>query len=209
MWVIRRRTRPIRKAASTPIATPPPAAQANCQPTSATLTEVPSATSPIRTMTRAVASLNSDSPSSRLTSCRGSPMRLATVVAATASGGATTPPNAMASGSGTPSSHQTTRPTPSAVKITRPTESSAMPRRFARRSISDVRMAAAYSSGGSSPRSTISRSTSISGTPGRYPTPMPTTVSSSGAEVPTRRARVATNRTTATRATTKTASSTR
>ena len=66
----------------------------------------------VRSDTRAVASLTSDSPSRIVTIRRGSPIRRATAVAATASGGATTAPRANATAKGTPSIHQVTRPTP-------------------------------------------------------------------------------------------------
>ena len=56
--------------------------------------------------------------------------------------------------------------TPAVVKTTRPTESSRIERRLALKSTSEVLRAAEYSSGGSSPRSTISGSSSISGTTG-------------------------------------------
>ena len=58
----------------------------------------------VRSDTRAVASLTSDSPSRIVTIRRGSPMRRATAVAATASGGATIAPSANATANGTPSS---------------------------------------------------------------------------------------------------------
>ena len=48
------------KNASTPIPMPAPAAQRNCTPICHTVTAEPSASSPIRTMTSAVASLNSE-----------------------------------------------------------------------------------------------------------------------------------------------------
>ena len=60
------------------------------------VTEPPIATIAVRRMVIAVASLNSDSPSRIVTMRRGSPMRRATAVAATASGGATTAPRAIA-----------------------------------------------------------------------------------------------------------------
>ena len=56
---------------------------------------------------------------------------------------------------------------PRAVTTTSSTESCAMDRRFARKSITDVRMAAAYSSGGSKPINTSSGDSSGMGTRGR------------------------------------------
>ena len=105
----------------------------------------------VRRATRAVASLTRDSPSRMVTTRRGSPIRRATAVAATASGGATTAPRAKATANGTGSSHQVTSPTPAAVKSTRPTDSARIELVLARKSTSDVRTAAAYSRGGSRP----------------------------------------------------------
>ena len=62
------------------------------------------------------------------------------------------------------SNAHTTSPTPTVVNSTRPTLSSAIGRRFVWKSISDVRIDAAYSSGGSRPTSTISGVSSKSGT---------------------------------------------
>ena len=65
-----------------------------------TLTRRPSAPIAVRSATRAVASLSSDSPSRIVTIRRGSPIRRAIAVAATASGGATTAPRANAAAKG-------------------------------------------------------------------------------------------------------------
>ena len=67
------------------------------------------------------------------------------------------------------------------VKITRPTAKQAIARRLALMSTSEVRIAAAYSSGGSSPTSTSSGLSSTGSTNGRNEAPMPITTSSSGA----------------------------
>ena len=91
----------------------------------------------------AVASLTSDSPSRMVTSRRGSPTRRAIVVAATASGGATTAPRVNATAKLTGRISQVIRPMPSAVTTTSSTERLAMDRRFARKSITEVRIAAA------------------------------------------------------------------
>ena len=75
----------------------------------------------MRSDTRAVASLSSDSPSRIVTIRRGSPIRRPTAVAATASGGATTAPMANAAGQPTPGmSACTSAPMPAVVKMTRP-----------------------------------------------------------------------------------------
>ena len=99
---------------------------------------------------------------------RGSPIRRPIAVAATASGGATTAPMAKAghqprSGS----SACTSTATPTVVNATSPTESSRIARRWALKSTRLVWMAAAYSSGGSSPNSTTSGSSATSGMNGR------------------------------------------
>ena len=99
---------------------------------------------------------------------RGSPMRRPMAVAATASGGATTAP--MANDAAQPrsgSSQCTSTPTPAVVNATRPTESSRIDRRLALKSTRLVWMAAAYSSGGSRPKSTTSGWSCTSGTKGR------------------------------------------
>ena len=82
----------------------------------------PAAASAVRRVTRAVASLSRDSPSRIVVIRRGRPIRRATEVAATASGGATIAPRARARAKGIGSSSQATSPTPSAVNSTRPTE---------------------------------------------------------------------------------------
>ena len=73
-----------------------------------------------------------------------------------ASGGATTAPKANATGKLTGKISHVIRPTPKAVTTTSSTDNCAMERRFARKSITEVRMAAAYSSGGRKPSNTIS-----------------------------------------------------
>jgi hypothetical protein len=88
-------------------------------------------------------------------------------VAATASGGATTAPTANATPKGMPSTHMRKPPTPSAVKSTRPTERLTMTPLLLRKSTSEVRIAAAYSSGGRIPSRTSSGVSRTSGTKGR------------------------------------------
>ena len=80
------------------------------------------ATRPTRTQVIAVASFSSDSPSKIVTTRRGSPTRRAIVVAATASGGATTAPKANARAKGTGRISQVIRPIASAVTITSRTD---------------------------------------------------------------------------------------
>jgi hypothetical protein len=95
--------------------------------------------------TSAVASFTRLSPCRIDTTRRGRPMRRATAVAATASGGATTAPRAKAAatenGSGT--THSATSATQPVVKSVAPTDSRAIEDRLARKSTSDVRIAAA------------------------------------------------------------------
>ena len=74
---------------------------------------------------------------------RGRPIRRATEVAATASGGATIAPRASASANGIGSSSHATTPTPTAVKSTSPTERLRMAPRCAVTSSSEVDSAAA------------------------------------------------------------------
>ena len=79
----------------------------------------------VRRATSAVASLKSDSPSRIVTIRRGRPIRRPIAVAATASGGATTAPIAIAAHQSMPGRRAwTSTPTPSVVKTTRPTLSS-------------------------------------------------------------------------------------
>ena len=165
-----------------PTAAPPTDATRNSTPTWKASTPTDVAAMAVRSATRAVASLSSDSPSRIVTIRRGSPILRATAVAATASGGATTAPIANDTGHEMPGiSACTIAPTPRVVNTTRPTESSRMARRLALKSTREVWIAAAYSSGGSSPNSTTSGSRWISGTPGTYDAATPTAISSSGA----------------------------
>ena len=92
---------------------PPIEAHRKSRPTSSAATPTELAASAVRRVTSAVASLSSDSPSRIVTIRRGSPIRRAIAVAATASGGATTAPTAMASGHEIAGTSQcTTAPTP-------------------------------------------------------------------------------------------------
>ena len=103
----------------------------------------PAAAKAVRSDTRAVASLSSDSPSRIVVILRGRPIRRATAVAATASGGATIAPSATASANGIGSRSQATIPTPTAVNSTRPTERLRIAARCVRTSSSEVDRAAA------------------------------------------------------------------
>ena len=105
------------------------------------LTDPAAAAIAVRTVTSAVASLNSDSPSRIVTIRRGMPTRRATAEAATASGGATTAPSAIAIANGIGSHNQATAPTVKVENSTKPTDSSAIGRRFALKSTSEVRIA--------------------------------------------------------------------
>ena len=89
---IRFLTRTSTQATARPTRMPPTDSRANSIPTSRAVTDPPIATMAVRRMVIAVASLNRDSPSRIVTTRRGRPIRRATAVAATASGGATTAP---------------------------------------------------------------------------------------------------------------------
>ena len=106
-------------------------------------TTSPVAASAVRRVTRAVASLSSDSPSRMVVIRRGRPIRRATDVVATASGGATIAPRASATAKEIGSNNQATSPTPSAVNSTSPTDRLRMAPRCARTSSSEVDSAAA------------------------------------------------------------------
>ena len=155
-WVIRARIGITMSATSKPTATPPKAAMRKPMLACVAVTVPAMAAIATRRQVIAVASLTSDSPSRIVTRRRGSPTRRAIVVAAMASGGATTAPKANATGKLTGKISQVIRPTPKAVTTTSSTESCAMDRRLARKSITEVRMAAAYSNGGRNPISTSS-----------------------------------------------------
>src|SRR4051794_25712152 len=95
--------------------------------------------------TSAVASLTRLSPSRIDTTRRGMPTRRATAVAATASGGAPAAPRAKAAAkvNGAGTTHIAHTATTAAVNRVAPTDSSAIDDRFALKSTSEVRMAAA------------------------------------------------------------------
>ena len=116
--LMRLRTAVASAATAKPTRAPPTAATTKPAATSPAVTVLAMATSPTRTQVIAVASLSSDSPSRIVTSWRGMPTRRAMVVAATASGGATTAPKANASANGTGRISQVITPMPRAVTIT-------------------------------------------------------------------------------------------
>src|SRR6476661_32560 len=148
-----RRTNATAMATTAPTPTPRTTASPKSTAVEANVT-LPTATiaaAAVRSDTSAVASLSSDSPSRIVTIRRGRPIRRATAVAATASGGATTAPRAKATANGTGISHHVTRPTPAAVNSTSPTDSARIDVVLARKSTSEVRTAAAYNRGGSRP----------------------------------------------------------
>ena len=96
-----------------PTAAPPSDAMRNSCPTWKASTPTDIAAMAVRSATSAVASLSSDSPSRIVTTLRGSPIRRAMAVAATASGGATTAPMAKDTGQEMPGiSACTMTPTP-------------------------------------------------------------------------------------------------
>ena len=140
MW---RRSQATRANAARPMSRPPPAARTKSIPTAARVTPPPMAAIAVRSATSAVASLSSDSPSRIVTMRRGRPIRRATAVAATASGGATTAPIAKAAGHPTLGSRVcTTTPTTNVVATTSSTESRRMVPRLALKSTSEVCSAA-------------------------------------------------------------------
>ena len=170
----------ITAATANPIRAPPPAAMRKSRLTEPIETVPARARTAVRNATSAVASLSSDSPSRIVTILRGRPIRRATAVAATASGGETTAPKASAAASGIGSSHQVSRPTVSMVNSTSATARSPIGRMFARISTRDVRIAAAYSSGGRKPSSTSSGVNSMVGTAGMNEAIVPTTTRTRG-----------------------------
>lgn len=156
---------------------------------STTVTVPEMATIAVRRMVMAVASLSRDSPSRIVTTRRGNPIRRATAVAATASGGATTAPSAMAAENGMGRSHHVMSPMLNAETTTSPTDSSPMTFLFALRSTIDMRIAAAYNSGGSTPSRISSGENAMVGVSGTNESSMPATVRVNGVERPNRRAR--------------------
>ncbi len=149
-------------------------------------TDVVTMASMVDNSTRAVASLTRPSPSRIVTMRGGRPSRLPRLVAATASGGATTAPSAIARASGIAQIRCTITPTSTADTTTSTMARNPITRRLRRKSTNGTCRAAAYSSGGRITVRTMSGSISKCGTTGMAPTPTPTTVSASGAATPMR-----------------------
>ena len=106
----------------------------------------------------------------------------------TASGGATTAPSTSAAGRVRPgTTHQATSPTANALNTGRPTASSPIGRRFWRMPRNDDSSADEYSSGVSTTNSTTFGSNCTVSTPGMNDAAMPTTTSTSGADMSKRR----------------------
>lgn len=207
---IRRRIRMSTQVTASPTSTPPPAAARKSRPTDAMVTRPVMAVIAADRATSAVASFTRLSPSRIVTIRRGIPTRRAIEVAATASGGATTAPRTMAAASETEGTiHHVISPTAKADTITKTTESHRSASLVRAKSTSEVRIAAAYRSGGSSPTSTRSGSSSNEGIPGMNDPAMTTSTSASGADQPARRDAPATNATVMTTARTWSALSTR
>ncbi len=129
-----RRMRCTTQPTTNPTATPPTAASTNIPTPPSTVAPVPAATATnTRNSVSAVASLPRLSPLRMVIMRRGSPSRLPTVSAETASGGATIAPSTNPAGSVRPgTTHQATKPTTTVVNATSPTASSPIGRRFAR-----------------------------------------------------------------------------
>src|SRR6476659_9329379 len=114
------------------------------------------------------ASLTRLSPSRITVTRRGTGSRATIAAAATASGGLTIAPNAMATGHGIPgTSRRTTTATAAEVTRTSATASDAIGRMFALNSRSGVKYAAAQRIGGRKTKNTTLGSSSGTTTPGR------------------------------------------
>src|SRR4051812_9139755 len=181
-------------AASPPTSTPPPVSVPNSasvwpQDTAPVVTARESAT---RKSSRLVASLNRLSACTSACTRGGRDSRRPSAVTATGSVLASTAPstNAVPTGSGVNAT--TTAPAATADTSTSPTASTVTGRHTTLRSRQASSSPAANSSGGSTTRLTISGVTSMLGTPGNNPTPMPATTSRDGAGTRSRRAKVAT-----------------
>jgi hypothetical protein len=142
--VIRRWIHAITRPPTMPMTIPPPAATTISPATSSADSACPTmAAVATRNRTSAVASLIRLSPSRIATVRRGSPIRRATAVAATASGGATTAPSAKVAASGTSGSSMCSPyPTQTVVKMTSPIASSRIGRRLNRNAGTEVSTAA-------------------------------------------------------------------
>lgn len=119
---------------------------------------------------------------------RGMPSRCTIAVAATASGGERIAPSVKATAQGRPSAACATTPTTVVVASTRPSASSAIGRRLARKSRTEVKKAAEKRIGGRKSSRTISESSATRGRPGTNPSASPPRTSRIGYGNPSRRA---------------------
>ena len=127
-----------------------------------------------RNSTREEASFTRLSPSSTVTIRRGMGRRWRTEAAATASGGATTAPSAMAAAQGSSGRMSLiTTATQAVVNSTQPTASSRMGRRLKRNSRQSVRQALAWRRGGRKKASASVGSSETRGRPGMKASAMP------------------------------------
>ena len=160
----RRRSATASAPTTTPIAIPPIAATTKPLTASAsTNAPLAVATTAVRYATNAVASLNSDSPSTSATMRLGTGIRRKTVVAARASVGPTIAPNANAGAQSSPTTKCMTTATTTVVSSTSTTDSRAIGQTSVLRSRIGDSMAAANSSGGRNTSSTSSGSSRIAG----------------------------------------------
>ncbi len=144
------------------------------------------ATIAVRSSTSAVASLSRDSPSSTVTTRRGTPSRR-TMDVATASVGLRIAPSATASGKPRPGMAQKKNsPSTTALTITRSTDRPPIAARSRRNSIAGAETAAENSSGGNTPTRINSGGTDTAATPGIRLTPTPTATRISGPAMPVR-----------------------
>ncbi len=149
----------------------------------------------VRSSTSAVASLTRPSPSSTVTIRAGMPSRLPTAVAATASGGETTAPTAMAAASPISGTSQCRKkPTTTAETMTRTTASAEIAVKFRRKSPAGTVIAAEYRIGGRMMNRIRCGSSTSSGAPGMNPAAAPSRTNKIGEATPIRGA----NRDTAT-----------
>ena len=173
----------------TPIAIPPIAATTN--PTRASeSTNLPLtvATTAVRYRTSAVASLNSDSPSTSATMRRGIGMRRKTAVAASASVGPTMAPKASAGAQSSPTTKCVTPATTTAVTTTSRIDSRAIGHTSVLRSRTGDSIAATNRSGGRNTSRTSSGSRWSFGSPGTNPSARPPSTNRLGQGTCSRRA---------------------
>src|SRR6185295_18507733 len=139
-------------------------------------------------MMSADASFTRLSPSSTATTRRGTGSLETIAAAATASGGETIAPSAMAAAHGSPgNSACAATATTTDVTSTRPTASRVIDARFALNSRGDVKKAAAHNAAGRNTKNTRSGSSSGISTPGTRPTSNPAATWSTGVGTGSRR----------------------